>query len=370
MPQGLARASLVDPIPLPRQIGAGGEGGNVLPLSNTQRDAIRRAQGNACALCGKEMHRNNVPKGERMPPDIETEEHVVPKSLQGSDEFGNIVLAHFSCNFEKGDRPPTDAEVATLRDIMSKVDRQVLLDSVRIRVAHLGNRLGGHRKAAQKALSTLSPFLDVDTVMEALGVNPSAHRLKLARTAPVQHPAATAPTRLVAKPAPATRQRKPLPNRKRRSGHFPLLAFVVAAIAVTFWIATFVYASLSGKPLGTMDARLIGAIHLALVFGAFNRIAAPRLTKMVTWCFLFGGIAMMIPPPVELAAAWNLPLADTTARIAERATSWGASGLLILGWLVSILTQIARRSEKPAPLKEPAPAIERTPPPALEALQS
>lgn len=59
------------------------------------RNALRAAQGNRCAVCGKML-------GSLQP----TFEHVTPVHAGGGSRR-NLLLTHFACNQQRGDAMPT-----------------------------------------------------------------------------------------------------------------------------------------------------------------------------------------------------------------------------------------------------------------------
>ena len=79
------------------------------PLSVGRRRALyqplRLAQQNACWLCGEQMG----PPGQQ--PRDATFEHVMPRGRGGSNEPGNLVLAHSACNHKADCRAPTMREI-------------------------------------------------------------------------------------------------------------------------------------------------------------------------------------------------------------------------------------------------------------------
>jgi 5-methylcytosine-specific restriction endonuclease McrA len=66
------------------------------------------AQGGLCASCGHKMLKLGDHYGMRARrPSCE---HVIPRSMGGSDHLGNIVATHWICNSLKSDRKPTGCE--------------------------------------------------------------------------------------------------------------------------------------------------------------------------------------------------------------------------------------------------------------------
>lgn len=67
---------------------------------------FERDGGSNCALCGVEvdMALASGPKGDEWGPSID---HITPRSLGGSDDLGNLQLAHWRCNRAKGARLTT-----------------------------------------------------------------------------------------------------------------------------------------------------------------------------------------------------------------------------------------------------------------------
>jgi 5-methylcytosine-specific restriction endonuclease McrA len=67
----------------------------------TKRNVLKRDHG-TCQYCGSRH-------GEM------TADHVVPKAMGGSDSWENLVCACSGCNARKGNRTPTQAEMALIR---------------------------------------------------------------------------------------------------------------------------------------------------------------------------------------------------------------------------------------------------------------
>lgn len=61
------------------------------------RRQVRALHGGACYVCGLLVD-PRIPPGT---PQGETLEHVIPKSLGGSDELGNLRLSHGRCNLKR-----------------------------------------------------------------------------------------------------------------------------------------------------------------------------------------------------------------------------------------------------------------------------
>lgn len=76
----------------------------ITPAGITPDDArlLDVIQGGRCFYCGE-------PVGAKA-----TFDHVVPRAYGGTDDPGNIVLAHRRCNQLKGDRLPTPDEIERL----------------------------------------------------------------------------------------------------------------------------------------------------------------------------------------------------------------------------------------------------------------
>lgn len=60
-------------------------------------DYLFKRDGGKCGICRKPVRE----KGGPMRPSID---HIWPRSLGGSDELGNLQLAHYQCNLDKGNR--------------------------------------------------------------------------------------------------------------------------------------------------------------------------------------------------------------------------------------------------------------------------
>ncbi|HYD98564.1 MAG TPA: HNH endonuclease [Alphaproteobacteria bacterium] len=74
-------------------------------MAEPHRDLLLRleiAQGGRCFYCAE-------PVGAKA-----TFDHVIPQAFGGTDDPGNIVLAHRRCNQRKGDRLPTGEEIERL----------------------------------------------------------------------------------------------------------------------------------------------------------------------------------------------------------------------------------------------------------------
>lgn len=67
-------------------------------------DHLRERDGAKCALCGDRMNFTVTtgPRGES--DDGPTIDHIVPRSLGGTNELANLQLAHWRCNRAKGNR--------------------------------------------------------------------------------------------------------------------------------------------------------------------------------------------------------------------------------------------------------------------------
>ena len=73
---------------------------------------IFAVQGGVCFHCQQKIdgpHQTGRPKPENW-----TREHIVPKSMGGTD-YRNIAIACYRCNGEKGDRAPTKEEIELCR---------------------------------------------------------------------------------------------------------------------------------------------------------------------------------------------------------------------------------------------------------------
>lgn len=68
-----------------------------------KRGYLYQLQGGRCYYCGEMLEYEHC-----------TIDHVIPRSLGGTRELGNIVVACVSCNQAKGDRLPDDPVVLAL----------------------------------------------------------------------------------------------------------------------------------------------------------------------------------------------------------------------------------------------------------------
>lgn len=90
---------------------------------NPSMAELFKRQSGGCFHCAGWMDplpRRSMPNGAVENPNGYTREHLVPRS-KGGVTVGNIVLAHFSCNTCKGDRMPTEQELARLRKLYAGV---------------------------------------------------------------------------------------------------------------------------------------------------------------------------------------------------------------------------------------------------------
>lgn len=62
-------------------------------LSERVRDLVITRDGYVCGLCGLEVPEDDVHM-----------DHIVPRSLGGSDALSNLQVAHSACNMRKGNR--------------------------------------------------------------------------------------------------------------------------------------------------------------------------------------------------------------------------------------------------------------------------
>lgn len=65
------------------------------------RRLIRERDGDDCLLCGRPMDFTAHP----LSPEFPTIEHKVAKSANGSNDIGNLTLAHRRCNEKRADKP-------------------------------------------------------------------------------------------------------------------------------------------------------------------------------------------------------------------------------------------------------------------------
>ena len=76
------------------------------------RSRLIDVQQRICALCGEELdsddHRSTV-------------NHVIPRSLHGSDDLGNLVAAHNRCNNRKSNDIPTGCEMVWLLAVNARL---------------------------------------------------------------------------------------------------------------------------------------------------------------------------------------------------------------------------------------------------------
>ena len=70
-------------------------------------DKLIKRDGNRCHICGGECDRSDKAYGS-VGPMYPTIDHVVPLSKGGTHTWGNVKLAHFKCNSEKGARLEED----------------------------------------------------------------------------------------------------------------------------------------------------------------------------------------------------------------------------------------------------------------------
>lgn len=70
-------------------------------------DKLVKRDGNRCHICGGECDRSDKAYG-NVGPMYPTVDHVVPLSKGGTHTWGNVKLAHFQCNSEKGARLEED----------------------------------------------------------------------------------------------------------------------------------------------------------------------------------------------------------------------------------------------------------------------
>lgn len=71
---------------------------NVIPTLTNK--ALFRRDHNICGYCGGHFHRSML-----------TRDHIIPKSLGGSDDWTNLVTSCISCNQKKGARTPKQANM-------------------------------------------------------------------------------------------------------------------------------------------------------------------------------------------------------------------------------------------------------------------
>lgn len=74
------------------------------------RSALYRAQGGRCGIC-RDRLRNFLTM---------TLDHVVPRSRDGVNR-GNLLMVHYRCNRLKGDRDPTEDELAFLAAVNERI---------------------------------------------------------------------------------------------------------------------------------------------------------------------------------------------------------------------------------------------------------
>ena len=67
------------------------------------RDLLLFKQNGRCALCGHRFPRDGEVNESVAIRFAVTFDHVVPRSQGGSDEVGNLRLAHYACNLVRGD---------------------------------------------------------------------------------------------------------------------------------------------------------------------------------------------------------------------------------------------------------------------------
>lgn len=66
-------------------------------------DYLVQRDGDKCAICSRKVNLNlkSGPKGSRRGPSID---HIIPRSLGGSDDLANLRLTHWGCNQKRGNR--------------------------------------------------------------------------------------------------------------------------------------------------------------------------------------------------------------------------------------------------------------------------
>lgn len=81
--------------------------------------AAYEAQDGICAICGRLMpHPRKFEQRNLKRP---TREHVIPRSLGGLDELGNIVASCWGCNSRKSDSPPTGCTLIFLLAVNARL---------------------------------------------------------------------------------------------------------------------------------------------------------------------------------------------------------------------------------------------------------
>lgn len=76
-----------------------------LIVANVGASLFLKAQGSTCPICQERLYSNDF-----------TIDHVWPL-IACNRNYGNIFLCHYDCNQDKGDRLPTEQEIAALEEI-------------------------------------------------------------------------------------------------------------------------------------------------------------------------------------------------------------------------------------------------------------
>lgn len=83
-----------------------------MEASLIQRILLHAAQEGRCGLCGEMMTRPAVAC---------SIDHVIPRSLEGADGFGNLLLCHGECNGRKTNDAPTGCEMVFLLAVNARL---------------------------------------------------------------------------------------------------------------------------------------------------------------------------------------------------------------------------------------------------------
>lgn len=83
-----------------------------------ERKFLHDVQGGRCAACSRKMNLS-IPAPDPAAP---TFDHVVPASLGGANSLRNYVLKHHRCNAERGNTPPSPADLHWHAEVNRRID--------------------------------------------------------------------------------------------------------------------------------------------------------------------------------------------------------------------------------------------------------